>query len=132
MKISGEGTKRPRITSDQVEAANLESAFKREVAQSDQWVSRDSWSGKWPLTVDRVQLDCIEFAKVGDWRILAAIAMDEQGREWQLNGTASSRGYRDLKPIWALDREQMSQLRTDIQLRVNIRAMLERALALCD
>lgn len=63
-------------------------------------VSRDSWSGAWPLAIDGGLLTCTVILDNP-----ALYITDGDGRMWPINGIASSNASRfgaepDLAPIW--------------------------------
>lgn len=54
-------------------------------------VTRDSMGESWPLTVDQAHVECL------DGRLAVVHA---NGMTYALNGTAKSRGYPAVDPIW--------------------------------
>ena len=54
-------------------------------------VSREQFGEKWPLTVEKGEVECIDgFIAV----------FHHEGKTWALNGAAQSRGYPEIELIW--------------------------------
>lgn len=84
-------------------------------------IERSDLGDKWPLTVDRGTLRCEGSGGIGD-----VIFTTEDGTEYSVNGAAKSTGkYEDIMEIWA-DNPDVEGLKVDMS------ALTERGLALCD
>lgn len=77
-------------------------------------VTREEYGPAWPFTVERGYVDCHD----------GAATFRSNGIEYQLNGTAMTRGYRPLESIW---RENPDIPGT----RIGLGDILERALKEC-
>src|SRR5690625_3258800 len=84
-------------------------------SSSGEEVKAEDFGDAWPFTV--------ESGKVDGARGLAAIFITE-GREYQLNGVASSLGYQPINPIWR-DNPKIPGT------KVNIGPMIDLALEHC-
>jgi hypothetical protein len=80
-------------------------------------VSRDEFGERWPFVVSEGVLECEKGSR--------AVTFAAMGKVFALNGTARTRGYEDVLPIWLHNPDNQ-------ELRVSTRDVLNKALALCD
>ena len=102
-------------------------------------VSKEGYKGDWPFSVDRGELSCLDGV---------AVVFKANGVMYAVNGMASSRGYKDIEPIWLEDpslKEMAAQIAEsngesvdDVMkqmggpLRISIHNITQDGLALCD
>lgn len=56
-------------------------------------VKAEDYGDRWPLTVEHGTLRCEPVERV--------VFTDPDGKDWAVNGAASSHGYDEIEPIWA-------------------------------
>jgi hypothetical protein len=81
-------------------------------------VTEASWrDGAWPFTIDRGVLGCTKPPYPGE------VTFNAEGKVYGLNGTALDQGLPEINPIWRHE---------GAELRVDIGAMIDRGLKLCE
>ncbi len=101
-------------------------------------IESSQFGDNWPFTVESGELACVNGV---------AIVFSTGGTDYAVNGTASTMGYSGIEPIWKLDPDMLEYAKDtaksegktleEVQsvmgkVRVNISAVLQQGLALCD
>ena len=98
-------------------------------------VSRATWAGEWPLSVESGRIVCREPS--------AVYFRSEDGRLWPVNGMADSHAERhgtepSIDPVWLMDEEAIESMvragipREDVgPIRVSIGGMIDYGLEVC-
>ena len=102
---------------------------------NERTITRDEFGHAWPFTVAEGELGCER----------GAVTFEARGTTYAVNGTAGSRGFDRIDPIWKYDDSLAEQYaeETDItleeaikalgtRLRVNIGPIVDAGLELCD
>lgn len=100
---------------------------------SQKFVSRSMFGDKWPLTIDKGTLKCLDYGGV--------VFITEDGRIYGVNGTAKTygktAGYSDIEDIWADDLVTKKSLmevgvsEEDATSKISIGPILDEGLKLC-
>lgn len=98
------------------------------------FVSRSMFGSKWPLTIDKGTLKCLDYGGV--------VFITEDGSIYGVNGIAKSygktAGYSDLEDIWADDLETKKSLmeagvsEKDASSKISIGPLIDEGLKLCE
>lgn len=101
---------------------------------SQKFVSRSMFRNKWPLTIDKGTLKCLDYGGV--------VFITEDGRIYGVNGTAKTygktAGYSDIEDIWADDLVTKKSLmeagvpEEHASSKMDIGLLLEEGLKLCE
>lgn len=96
-------------------------------------VSRSMFGDKWPLTIDKGTLKCLDYGGV--------VFISDDGQIYGVNGTAKTygktAGYSDIEDIWADDLETKKSLmeagvsEKDASSKISIGPLLDEGLQLC-
>lgn len=113
-------------------SCNNQSAIESDGPQK--FVSRSMFGNKWPLTIDKGTLKCLDYGGV--------VFITEDGRIYGVNGTAKTygrtAGYSDIEDIWADDLETKKSLmeagvpEEHASYKIDIGLLLEEGLELCE
>lgn len=112
-------------------SCNNQSATESDAPQK--FVSRSMFGDKWPLTIDKGTLKCLDYGGV--------VFISEDGQIYGVNGTAKTygktAGYSDIENIWAEDLVTKKSLmeagvsEEDASSKINIGPLLDEGLKLC-
>ena len=105
-------------------------------------LSKDSFEGVWPFTVDHGVLKCVQYNEPGmKPKALKGVIFEANGLMYAVNGTAKSRsdthGYFPLERIWAVDTAATNgMIRVGVPpeqalLRMNIGPIIDMGLRIC-
>lgn len=92
------------------------------VLKNPAYVFKCQFGKKWPLTVPQGIVACRDKSGTG---VQILTFFDPDGKEWALNGIASSSGYPKIDPIWRDDGSGLG-------LKVDIGPLIDRASKVCD
>ena len=94
----------------------------KNVLRNPHYVFKCQYGKKWPLKVPQGIVACRD--KPGT-SVQNLTFFDPDGKEWALNGTASSSGYPKIDPIWRADPDLPGA-------KVDIGPLIDRAFKVCD
>ena len=94
----------------------------KNVLKNPAYVFKCQFGKKWPVTVPQGIVGCRDKSGTG---VQILTFLDPDGKEWALNGTASSSGYPKIDPIWRDDG-------SGLDIKVDIGPLIDRASKVCD